>query len=598
MKEIKRIFDLLELFKDEYHAIPNLFNLKRDGAWINYSASDYVNFSNWLSLGLLSLGVKKGTRVATIMNNCPEWNFFDMGILQAGAVEVPVYPTISEDNYRYIFTDSEIEILIVGDEEIFQRMKNLIPHFPGIRAIFSIEPVPGIRHWTELLEAGKKHPNPEELEDIKNQILPADLATIIYTSGTTGRPKGVMSSHHNFVTNYKALAEIPPLKMGDRVVSFLPLCHVYERTAGYVYQSFGVSVFYVQNIDELGDYIREIKPHGFASVPRVFEKIYNKIVAKGRNLPLPMKVLFFWALRQGHKYELDHARGWVYDVKLFVANLLVFRKWRQALGGELKFIVSGSASLHPRLARIFWAARIPILEAYGLTETSPGVTCYRFEKGYMKFGTVGTLLTGNQMKIAADGEILVKGPNVMMGYLNRPDKTAEVIDADGWFHTGDIGMIEDGKFLTITDRKKEIFKTSGGKYIAPQPIEQRMKESPFIEHIMVVGDNRNYAAAIIIPNFEYLKNWCAVKGIEFVSRQWAVKNPTIIRRIRKDVERFNQDLDKTEKIKKIRLLDAEWSPESGEISPTLKLRRKFILEKYSKLIEETYRSAEFNYRVE
>jgi long-chain acyl-CoA synthetase len=311
-----------------------------------------------------------------------------------------------------------------------------------------------------------------------------------------------------------------------------------------------------------------------------------------------MKVLFFWALRQGHKYELDHARGWVYDVKLFIANLLVFRKWRQALGGELKFIVSGSASLHPRLARIFWAAKIPILEAYGLTETSPGVTCYRFEKGYMKFGTVGTLLTGNQMKIAADGEILVKGPNVMMGYLNRPEKTAEVIDADGWFHTGDIGMIEDGKFLTITDRKKEIFKTSGGKYIAPQPIEQRMKESPFIEHIMVVGDNRNYAAAIIIPNFEYLKNWCAVKGIEFVSRQWAVKNPTIIRRIRKDVERFNQDLDKTEKIKKIRLLDAEWSPESGEISPTLKLRRKFILEKYSKLIEETYRSAEFNYRVE
>jgi long-chain acyl-CoA synthetase len=407
-----------------------------------------------------------------------------------------------------------------------------------------------------------------------------------------------MSSHNNFVTNYKALAEIPPLMMHDRVVSFLPLCHVYERTAGYVYQSFGVSIYYVQNLDELGDFIREVKPHGFASVPRVFEKIYNKIVTKGRNLPLPLKVLFFWALRQGHKYELNHARGWFYDVKLFIANLIVFRKWREALGGELKFIVSGSASLHPRLARIFWAAKIPILEAYGLTETSPGVTCYRFEPGMMKFGTVGPLLSGNQMKIADDGEILCKGPNIMMGYLNRNEKTDEVIDADGWFHTGDIGVIEDGKFLKITDRKKEIFKTSGGKFIAPQPIEQRMKESPFIEYIMVVGENRNYPAALIIPNFEHLKNWCEVKNIDFGSREAAVKNPDIIRRIRQEVERFNKGLGQTEQIKKIRLLDAEWTTDSGEISPTLKLRRKFIVEKYSQIIEETYRSAEFNYRVE
>jgi long-chain acyl-CoA synthetase len=598
MKEITRIFDLLELYKFEYNAIPDLFNIKQDGEWKRYSASEYVNYSNWLSLGLLSIGVTKGARVATIMNNCPEWNFFDMGILQTGAIQVPVYPTISEENYRYIFTDAEIEYLIVGDQGIFDRMVNLMPHFPKIKAIYSIEPVQGIQRWTELLEAGKTYAHPEILESIKDTIIPNDLATVIYTSGTTGRPKGVMSSHNNFVTNYKALAEIPPLKMHDRSVSFLPLCHVYERTAGYVYQSFGVSVYYVQNMDELGDYIREVKPHGFASVPRVFEKIYNRIVAKGRNLPLPMKVLFFWALRQGHKYELDHARGWVYDIKLFIANLLVFKKWREALGGELKFIVSGSATLHPRLARIFWAAKIPILEAYGLTETSPGVTCYRFEPGFVRFGTVGALLTGNQMKIAADGEVLVKGPNVMLGYLNRPDKTAEVIDADGWFHTGDIGVIEDDKFLRITDRKKEIFKTSGGKYIAPQPIEQRFKETPFIEHIMVVGENRNYAAALIVPNFEHLKNWCAVKGIDFVSREWAVKNPTVIRRIRKEVERVNQDLGKTDQIKKIRLLDADWSPDTGEISPTLKLRRKFIIEKYSKIIEETYRSAEFNYRVD
>jgi long-chain acyl-CoA synthetase len=598
MKQITRIFDLLELFKTEYHSISDLFNIKKDGNWVHFSANDYVNYSNQISLGLLALGVQKGTRIATVMNNCPEWNFLDIGILQVGAVQVPVYPTISEDNYRYIFKDSEVEYLIFSDQDIYNRIKNVIPGIPGLKAVFSIDPIEGIRNWNDILELGKKYSNQDELEAIKETILPGDLATIIYTSGTTGRPKGVMSSHNNFVTNYKALGEIPPLKMHDRAVSFLPLCHVYERTAGYVYQSFGVSIFYVQNIDELGDYIREVKPHGFASVPRVFEKIYNKIVSKGRKLPLPMKVLFFWALRQGHKFELDHARGWVYDLKLYIANLLVFRKWREALGGELKFIVSGSAPLHPRLARIFWAAKIPILEAYGLTETSPGVTCYRFEPGCMKFGTVGPLLSGNQMKIADDGEVLVKGPNVMMGYLNRPEKTAEAIDTDGWFHTGDIGLIEDGKFLKITDRKKEIFKTSGGKFIAPQPIEQRMKESPFIEQIMVVGENRNYAAALIIPNFEHLKNWCEVKNIEFGSKEKAVTNPTINRRIRKDVERFNQDLDQTEKIKKIRLLNAEWSIDTGEISPTLKLRRKFIVEKYSKIIDETYRSSEYNYRVE
>ena len=598
MKPITRIFDLLELFKDEYSSVPDLFNVKKDGVWLHYSAEDYVNYSQWVSLGLLALGITRGTRIATLMVNCAEWNFFDMGILQVGAVQVPIYPTISEENYRYIFNDADIEYLVFSDAEIYHRIKNVLPELKRLKAVFSIEPVEGIRNWKEIVELGRNYPDPSELEAIKRTILPGDMATVIYTSGTTGRPKGVMSSHNNFVTNYQALAEIPPLKMHDRVVSFLPLCHVYERTAGYTYQSFGVSIYYIQDIDELADYLREVKPHGFAAVPRVFEKIYNRIVSKGRSLPLPMKVLFFWALRQGHKFELNHERGFFYDIKLFIANLLVFSKWRAALGGELKFIVSGSASLHPRLARVFWAAKIPIIEAYGLTETSPGVTCFRFEPGGMKFGTVGPLLAGNQMKIADDGEILCKGPNIMMGYLNRPEKTAEVIDADGWFHTGDIGVIEDGKFLKITDRKKEIFKTSGGKYIAPQPIEQRINESPFIEHIMVVGENRKFPAALIVPNFEYLKSWCEVKHIAFGSREKAVQNPNIIRRIRQEIERFNLDLDQSSKIKKFRLLDSVWSTETGEISPTLKPRRKFIVEKYSRIIEETYRSAEYNYRVE
>jgi long-chain acyl-CoA synthetase len=597
MKSITRIFDLLELFKDEYSSIPDIFNVKKKGVWERFSSEDYIRISQQISLGLLSLGVKKGTRIATIMVNCPEWNFFDMGILMAGAVQIPIYPTISEENYRYIFKDACIEYLIISDQDIYQRIRKVIAETSDLKAVYSIEPVEGIRNWIEILELGKNYQDPGELESIKKAILPEEMATIIYTSGTTGRPKGVMLSHHNFVTNFKALREIPPLKMGDRVVSFLPLCHVYERTTGYVYQSLGVSVFYIQNLEELGENIREIRPHGFACVPRVLEKVYNKVVANGRKLPLPMKIHFLWALRQGHKFELDHARGWVYDVKLWIANLFVFRKWRAALGGELKFIVSGSASLHPRLARIFWAARIPVLEAYGLTETSPGITFSHLEKGMVKFGTVGPLLSGIQIKIAGDGEILCKGPNVMMGYLNRPERTTEVIDSEGWFHTGDIGMIEDGKFLKITDRKKEIFKTSGGKYIAPQPIEQRVRESPFIENVMVVGENRNYTAALIIPNFEYLKNWCAVKHLAFGSKEKAVQNPRIIKRIGEEVERFNRDLGKTEKIKKFRLLAVEWSLESGELSPTLKLRRNFIQEKYKQLIEETYRSSEYNYQV-
>jgi long-chain acyl-CoA synthetase len=598
MKNITRLFDLLDLYKEEFSSLEAAFCCKAEGQWIRYSALDYVRISNEISQGLLAMGVKPGITVGTIMLNCPEWNFLDMGLLQVGAVQVPIYPTISEDNYRYILRDAAIEYLIVSNSEIYERVKAVLPDVPSLKEIFTIEPVEGLKNWKEILEAGRNYAHPEELEQRKKAVTPGTMATIIYTSGTTGKPKGVMLSHHNFVTNYKALAEIPPLETGDRVVSFLPLCHVYERTAVYTYQSFGASIHFVPNLDELPAIILEVKPHAFAAVPRVLEKVYNRMVAKGRELKLPMKILFFWALRQGHKFELDHARGRFYDVKLWIANLLVFSKWRKALGGHLKFIVSGSASLHPRLTRIYWAAHMPILEAYGLTETSPGITCYRFEPGGVKFGTVGTLLADVKIKIAEDGEVLVKSPGVMMGYFNRPERTSEVMDPEGWFHTGDIGVIEDGKYLRITDRKKEMFKTSGGKYIAPQVIEQRLKESPFIEHIMVVGENRSYPAALIIPNFEYLKGWCAVKEIPFISREKAASHPAIIKRIHREIERFNQLLDQTEKIKKFRLLPNEWNIADGEFSPTLKLRRSFILDKYQQVIEEMYQSPEFNYKQE
>jgi long-chain acyl-CoA synthetase len=598
MTKVTRLFDLLEIYKEEFTSLPNAFNCKKDGAWISYSALDYINYSNEISLGLLSMGVEPGVRVATIMLNCPEWNFFDMGLLQVGAVQIPIYPTVSEENYKYILNDAGVEYLIVSNNEIYQRLSSVVKDIPSIKEIYSLEPVPGVKNWKEILESGKEYPNPENLEKIKKRILPDTLATIIYTSGTTGKPKGVMLSHNNFVSNYKALREIPPLEKNDRVVSFLPLCHVYERTAGYTYQSFGVGIYYIQNLDEIATCITEVKPHAFAAVPRVLEKMYNKLVMQGRTLPLPMKVLFFWALRQGHKYELDHKRGGLYEFKLWIANLLIFSKWRKAMGGNMKFIVSGSASLHPRLTRIFWAARMPVVEAYGLTETSPGISFYRFEPGGVKFGTVGPLLTGVQVKIAVDGEILVKSPGVMLGYLNRPDRTKEVIDEEGWFHTGDIGEMEEGKFLKITDRKKEMFKTSGGKYVAPQVIEQLLKESPFIEHIMVIGENRPYPAAMIIPNFEYLKGWCEVKEIPFISREKAVADPVIFKRIQREIDRFNQELGQTEKIKKFRLLPNEWSITDGELSPTLKLRRKFIIEKYHQVIEEMYRSPEYNYKIE
>jgi len=598
MKKVTRLFDLLELYKDEFSSLTNAFNYRKDGTWISYSARDYITYSNEISLGLLSMGVAPGVKVGTILLNCPEWNFFDMGLLQISAVQIPIYPTISEENYKYILNDAGVEYLIVSNLEIYQRVTSILKDIPSLKEIYTIEPIQGVKSWQEILTAGKQYPHPENLVKIKEGIQPGVLATIIYTSGTTGKPKGVMLSHNNFVTNYKALGEIPPLEMNDRVVSFLPLCHVYERTAGYTYQSFGVAIYYIQNLEEVATCIAEVKPHAFAAVPRVLEKVYNKLVMQGRALPLPMRVLFFWAIRQGHKYELNHERGWFYEIKLWIANRLVFSKWRKAMGGHMKFIVSGSASLHPRLTRIYWAARMPILEAYGLTETSPGITCFRFEPGGVKFGTVGTLLTDVQIKIADDGEILVKSPGVMMGYYNRPERTKEVMDEEGWFHTGDIGVIEDGKYLKITDRKKEMFKTSGGKYIAPQVIEQRLKESPFIEQIMVIGENRPYPAALIIPNFEYLKGWCEVKNVPYVSREKAANHPTIIKRIQREIERFNQDLGQTDKIKKFRLLHNEWNIADGELSPTLKLRRKFIIEKYHQVIEEMYHTPEYNYKIE
>ncbi|HNW76728.1 MAG TPA: AMP-dependent synthetase/ligase [Bacteroidales bacterium] len=598
MPPINRIFDLLELYRTEFRNKQQLFCCKEGKAWRAYSAADYLRISRLIGQGLMGMGAGKGSRIGTVMINSPHWNFFDMGIMQAGAIQVPIYPNIGMESFRYILNDSEIEYLIIFNNEIYQRIKDLLPEIKSLREVFSIRKIKGVRHWTEILERGKDPSLKQEFEKVRESILPDDLATVIYTSGTTGRPKGVMLSHRNFTSNFMECAQVYRFSNTDRALSFLPLCHVYERMLNYLYQSYGMTVYYVESLDKVAGVIREVRPTTFAAVPRVLEKIYDRMVARGRTFHGIKKIVFFWALRQGHEFEMDPARDLWFEFKLFFARKLVLERWRQSLGGRIELIISGSACLHPRLARVFWAAGIPVIEGYGLTETSPVIAVTRFGPGGMKFGTVGPILPGVEVKFAEDGEILCRGPNVMMGYHNRPEKTAEVIDADGWFHTGDIGLLEDGKYLRITDRKKEMFKTSTGKYIAPQVIEQRLKESPFIENVMVIGENRKYTAALIVPNFDYLLSWCQAKNINVVSFERMLKNPRVIHRIREEVQKYNQSLGQTEKIKKFRLIHEEWSVQTGELSPTLKLRRKVIQEKYFKLIEETYHSQEFNYRVE
>lgn len=588
MATLTRIFDLLELYQDEYAGKNDVFGYKKDGTWVTVSAAEYLKNAFTVSYGLLALGLKPGATVATIMGNRPEWNFLDMGILQAGCVHVPVYPTISSENYLYIFRDAEIKVLFIGSFEAYNRIKNILHLIPSLQAYFILEKTKGVKHWSEFLDKGRKFQDIDKLSSIKNDIKPTDLATLIYTSGTTGKPKGVMLSHNNIISNCLSVSEILKHKPVSKALSFLPLCHVYERLLNYMYQHMGISVYYAEHIDRIRDNMKEISPDMFCGVPRVLEKSYATIIRKGRNLKGIRKMIFFWALKLGHRYDFKLAGKLSYKIKLKIADKLVFNKWRKAFGNQLKIIVSGGAPLHPRLARVFWAAGIQVIEGYGLTETSPVIAVGTFEPGGVKFGTVGKILKGVEVKLSDDGEILVKGPGVMLGYLNRPDRNAEVFDEEGWFRTGDIGEIIDGEYLKITDRKKEIFKTSLGKYIAPQVIENRMKESPFIESSMVIGENRNYPSALIVPNFEYLRSWCSAKEIEYTSDAEMAQEKVVQERILQEVNMINSTLDHTSQVRKFIIMGKPWTVLSGELSPTLKVRRKFMHEKYAALISSLY----------
>jgi long-chain acyl-CoA synthetase len=584
---VTRIFDILPHIVSKFPK-PDALAGKVDGKWETVSTQQYADESNLISYGLLALGIGKGDCIATVSNNRPEWNILDMGMLQTGAIHVPMYPTISESDYKFILNDCSAKMIVVSDKELLKKIEHILPEVPSLKMVYTFNSISGAKHWSEIKELGKKNPDPAKLESLKGSIGENDLATLIYTSGTTGTPKGVMLSHKNIVSNFLACEKLPPVDHTCRALSFLPLNHVYERMLTYLYQYLGVSVYYAESIEKIGDNLKEIKPHIFSTVPRLLEKVYDKIVAKGKELTGVKKSLFFWALDLGLRYDKNVNQGAWYNFQLNLANKIIFSKWREALGGNVRVLVSGSAALQLKLMKVFWSARIPVLEGYGLTETSPVICVNTFEPGGCRFGTVGKVINDVTVKIADDGEILCKGPNIMLGYYKRPDLTAEVIDREGWFHTGDIGILEDGKYLKITDRKKEMFKTSGGKYVAPQPIENKMKESPFIEQIMVVGENRNFAAALIVPAFAHLQKWCSENGVPFTTNEEAIRNPKIIEAVAKEVDEYNKLFGKTEQVKKFELLPREWTVDQGELTPTLKLKRKIILDKYKGLVEKIY----------
>ncbi len=588
LMQITRVFDLLE-YQAQNFPKKDALACKEYGGWVHYSTQDFIDTTNQLATALLELGVQKGDKIAIISNNRPEWNFVDLAIQKIGAVSVPMYPTITAEDYRYILDHSESKLIFAGNQEIYEKLLKAIEGSKILspEKIFTFDQLPQAQHWRTLLKKAKTD-RLDELEKIKASIQPNDLFTIIYTSGTTGKPKGVMLSHKNVVSNVKSAISSLVLTYEHKALSFLPLCHIFERTVTCAYIYKGISIYYAESMDTIGDNLKEVQPHVFTAVPRILEKVYEKILAKAKTLsPLAQK-LFYWALELAEQYDTQENKGLLYNVQLSIANNLVFDKWREALGGNVKYIICGSAALNPKLTRIFWGACIPVLEGYGMTETSPVITAGSPTKQDYVIGTVGKVIEGVQVKIAEDGEILVKGDNVMIGYYKDPEHTAETFTEDGWLKTGDIGQWIQGKYLKITDRKKEIFKTSGGKYIAPQPIENNLKLSLYIEQAMVIGENQKFPAVLISPFEEALKNWCLEQGLPYENLAQAIDLAEVQMLYQQEIDKVNEGLAQYEKIKKFVLLPTTWSIEGGELTPTLKLKRKNILQKYESYINEIY----------
>jgi long-chain acyl-CoA synthetase len=592
--EFRRLFDCVD------HQLANfpteaMLVSKEKGAWIKHSTQEVADTVNALSAGLMQLGVsghdfspEGSDKIAIISNNRPEWVFTDLAVQQIGAILVPLYPTTNPLEVEFIFNNAAVKYVFVSNQEMYDKVNALRSKVPSLKEIFVFDEIPNTKHWKSLL-VEKGSPQLEQLVTIKASIPTSHLATIIYTSGTTGTPKGVMLSHKNIYSNVVMSKESFPFKdaPGTKVLSFLPLNHIFEKACTYIYLFSGISIYYAENLETIGDNLREVKPDGFTTVPRLLEKVFEKIMAKGKELTGTKRKLFYWAVDLAERYDNTQSRGIWYNIQLSLANKLIFSKWREALGGKVSFIITGGAACQIKLLRIFNAAQIPVYEGYGPTENSPVITVNRQEPGGMKFGTVGPVTVGQEVKLAEDGEICVKGPSVMEGYYLRPDLTQEVI-IDGWLHTGDIGVWIDKKFLKITDRKKELFKTSGGKYVAPQPIENKCKESPFIEQIMVVGADKKFVGALIVPSFETLQDWMREKGLQFTTNEDVVHHPRVLELYKEIIESFNSFFNHVEQIKKFELLPREWTIDSGEMTPKLSLKRKVVMEKYKEAIERIY----------
>ncbi|MFV0145435.1 long-chain fatty acid--CoA ligase [Empedobacter falsenii] len=585
--EVTRIFDLpkrqLEKFPDL-----SMFVSKQDGEWKPMSTKSFLDRVNQISKGLIACGVQAGDKVGLISENRVEWNMIDYAIQQIGAVVVAIYPNISDNDYEYIFKDSSIKLCFTSNQDLYTRINYLKTSLPSLEQLYSIDEVEHATSWNILIEKGQLI-DLSEVEKRAAQVKHEDLAFLIYTSGTTGKPKGVMLSHKNIIADVIACEYSTPLNPYDRALTFLPACHAYERTLQYLYVYMGLSIHFAESMDKIGENLKEIKPHIMTAVPRVIEKVYEKIMTTGAQLTGVKKSIFDWAVKIGDEYVLEaDQRSTLYNIKLAIARKLVLHKWYEGLGGELKAIVTGSAAIQQRIVRVFLAAEIPIYEGYGLTEASPVIAVNCFRRG-KKIGTVGPPLKGVEIKLADDGEILVHGDIVMMGYYNLSEQTAEVIK-DGWLHTGDIGEWVDHKFLKIVDRKKEMYKTSGGKYIVPQQIEMKMVESPFIEQLMVVGEGEKFPGAFVVPSYPNLLNWAKSNAPEIVnlSHDEFQKSKAVQKKIEDEINNLNTNFGHWEQIKKISIIPNELTIEGGELTPTLKFKRKIILEKYKKEYHEIF----------
>ncbi len=592
--QVTKTFELVDRLHQKFPKDDMLVG-KINGEWTYFSTKEYKETVNFISYGLMALGFKKGDKIASVSNNRPEWNFMDMGMSQIGVVHIPVYPTISEEEYKHILSHSDAKALLVSDVAIYKKIKDIAENTGNIQEIYSFNQIDKVKNWKEILDLGKEKAAEykEDLKQIKNSISENDLLSIIYTSGTTGLSKGVMLSHKNMLSNAIAASERVTVNHHDKMLSFLPLCHVYERVVNYTYHYLGISIYYAENLGTISDDIRRFKVQGFVSVPRVLEMIYDKIITKGKDLGGLKKSIFYWAINVGLRFDFDKVeKNIIYRQKLKLADKLVFQKWREAFGNEIKTIISGGAALQTKLSRIFLAAGFPLQEGYGLTETSPIISVNGHKPKDNMIGTVGPLLRDVEVKIAQDGEILVKGPGVMLGYYKDEKETQQVLEESGWLHTGDVGEMINGKFLKITDRKKEIFKNSAGKYIAPQAIENKFKESELIEQIMVVGEGEKFASALISPNFNYLHYYASKHKLHYRDNKELIQLPQIVKRMQKEVTEMNKHIGQIEQIKRFRMVCEPWTNTTGELSPTLKLKRRVLYRRYEHILREIYQYQE------